>query len=72
MNREGARELLLPLLRVAAEHAGVSEEGLRRWVKQYAFPDFHYPHAPPELQQHDDTSPGKDSMVMTATTEVQG
>ena len=35
---EGAREVLLPLLRVAAEHVGVSSDDARDLQLQYAFP----------------------------------
>ena len=38
LNLDGARELLLPMLRVAAEHANISSEEARRLQLQYAFP----------------------------------
>ena len=38
ISREGGRELLLPLLRIAAEHAGVESEELRRMTVEHAFP----------------------------------
>ena len=37
INREGGRELLLPLLRVAAAYAGLPEDQTRRLVVEYAF-----------------------------------
>ena len=36
---DGARELLLPMLRVAAEHANVGAEETRRMTMQYAYPE---------------------------------
>jgi hypothetical protein len=38
ITREGARELLLPLLRLAASHAGVPTDDLKRLTIEYAFP----------------------------------
>lgn len=38
MHTEGAREVLLPLLRVAAEHVHVSSDEARRLQLQYAYP----------------------------------
>ena len=39
INREGGRELLLPLLKVAATHAGLPRDELRALVNLHAFPD---------------------------------
>lgn len=39
IDHEGAREVLLPLLRLAAEHTAVSGEEARRLQMQYAFPN---------------------------------
>ena len=38
ISREGGRELLLPLLRIAAEHAAMLAEDLRRLTLEFAFP----------------------------------
>ena len=38
LGREGARELLLPMLRVAADHAAIGAEEARRLQLQYAYP----------------------------------
>jgi len=38
ITREGARELLLPLLRLAASHAGMPTDDLKRLTIEYAFP----------------------------------